>query len=103
MPPVCPTLRLSWGRSARNRRAVSFSLLLCGSQWVNSINLLLYSTGCLPKIHRTLRIEPKLGSVSKQAGEPKSHFGTHSSPFTEQLVNGLARYADGLGKGGYAQ
>src|SRR3990172_6693359 len=76
---------------------------LCGSQRINSINLPLNGTGCLPKIHSTLRVEPKLGGVPEQAGEPKSHFRTHSSPLTEQLVHGLTRYTDGLGKGRHTE
>ncbi len=49
------------------------------------LDLLLYGSRCFPWIYTPLGIEPELGRVAKQTGEPKRHLRAHRPALTKQL------------------
>lgn len=45
----------------------------------------------VPKIHRTLSVEPELRRVAKKARKPKCHLRSYCAPLSKQFIDGLAR------------
>jgi hypothetical protein len=66
--------------------------VLCDTQWIDTLNLLLAGPRCLPKIYGTLSVEPKLRRIAEQAGEAKRHLGADCPTFPDQLIDRLARH-----------
>jgi hypothetical protein len=67
-------------------------------QRLDSPNSRLEGSRRVPVIHGTLRVEPELGRIAEQAGEPKRHLRTNDAPLPQQFIHRLAGDTQGPGE-----
>jgi len=67
--------------------------LSCGPQRFDTRDILLDELSRVPKIYRTLRVQPELRAVPKQPRQAQRHIRTHATALSQQLVDGLSRHA----------